>query len=96
MKETQGYTWGRQHEVESVMEDEHTNSEENKSQEMDNYSAMGTRQEQEMEQQQVVSSNADGRLHKKRPPLATGPLLEKGENEKRRERKRNKRICRCD
>jgi len=89
-KAMQRQALAREHEAE-VADDEPTTSEENKSQEMDDYWAMRTRHEQEKDQQPVVRSSADGRLRKKRPRLASGSLLEEGVNEKRRKR-RDKRL----
>jgi len=83
-QEQQRYTWQREHEVDPFAEDEHTTSEENKSQEMDDYWTKRTQHEQKKEHRRVVSNSADGRLHKKRPRLASGAALEEGENEKRR------------
>lgn len=91
-RETKRHMWGREREPENVMEDEHTDSEENERQEMKSYWAKRTQYEKEKEQRRVASSDTDGRTRIKKRRLVSGPQLEEGESDKRRKNHENKRL----
>lgn len=91
MRETQKYMWGRQHEVDTVIDDEYSDSEDQKQRGLDSYWANRTRYEQEKEKRRLDGLDSVPKKKKKR--LVSGALLEEGSSpEKRREYREDKRL----
>jgi len=93
MREPQRYVFGRQHEVETPVDEDYSDAEGYKKHEIDEYWAKRTRYEQQREQRRAEGFESDYRSKKKKSRVVSGALLEEGSSpEKQRRHHEDKRL----